>query len=44
MTISGDVLREVERFTHLGSFVQRDGGFVMDVKYRIKCESKSKVC
>jgi len=37
MTISGDVIGEVQRFKHLGYFIQRDGGFGMNIKHRIKC-------
>jgi len=37
MTISGDVIGEFESFKYLGSFVQRDRGFGMDVKLRVKC-------
>jgi len=37
MAISGDVIGESKSFKYLGSFVQMDGGFGMDVKYRIKC-------
>jgi len=36
MTISGDIIGELEKFKYLGSFIQRDRGFVVDVKYRIK--------
>jgi len=38
MTISTDI-DEVnpKSFKYLGSFEQRDGGFVVDVKHRIKC-------
>jgi len=35
MTIS--VISEVVSFKYLGYFLQRDGGFGMDVKNRIKC-------
>jgi len=35
--ISGDVIVEVGSFEYLGSFVKKDGGFVVDVKHRIKC-------
>jgi len=46
--ISGDVTGEVERFKYLGAFVQRDGGFVVNVKNKtksdwIKCEEASGV-
>jgi len=37
MTISGNVMGEVESFKYLGSLVQRDGNFGMDVKHRIMC-------
>jgi len=38
MTISGDdVIGEIESFKYLGPFVQRNEGFVVDVKHRIKC-------
>jgi len=37
MTISGPVVGKVESFRYSGSFVQRDGNFVKDVKCRIKC-------
>jgi len=32
MTISGDEVIEVESFKYLGSFVQKNGGFQLDVK------------
>jgi hypothetical protein len=39
MTIIGDVIREVENFKYLVSFVQKDRGrgVGMDIKQRIKC-------
>lgn len=38
MTTSGDVISEVESLKYiLGSFVQRDGDFLMDVKHGSKC-------
>lgn len=37
MTMSGNVIDEVESLKHVGSFVQKDGSFVADVKHRIKC-------
>jgi hypothetical protein len=37
MTISDDVIGEVDSFKYLGSFVEKDGGFGMDVKHRMKC-------
>jgi len=37
MTISCDVIGEIESFKYLGSFVKRDEGFEMDLKHRIKC-------
>lgn len=36
MTISSDIIGEVKSFKYLGSFVQKDGGFDEDVKYRVK--------
>jgi len=36
MTISSDVVVEVKSFKYLGLFLQRDGGFVVDVNQRIK--------
>jgi hypothetical protein len=36
-TISCDMIGEVENFKYLGLFVQKDTGFGMDVKHRIKC-------
>jgi len=36
MPLNGDVIGEIESFKYFGSFVQRDGGFGMDVKHRIK--------
>jgi len=36
MTLSGDVIGEVESFKSLGSFVQKNGAFMVDVKHRIK--------
>jgi len=36
VTINGYVIGEVESFKYLRSFVQRGGGFVVDVKHRIK--------
>jgi hypothetical protein len=38
MTISGDVIDETENFKYLGSFVQNNGGFYMDVKHMIECD------
>jgi hypothetical protein len=37
MTMSGDVIGEIENHKYLGSFVQKDGGFSIDIKHRIKC-------
>jgi hypothetical protein len=37
MTISSDMLGEVENFKYLGSFVQKDWGYGMDIEQRIKC-------
>jgi len=37
MTISGDVIDEVKSFKYLGSLIQKDRGFGMAVKHRIKC-------
>jgi len=37
MTTSGDVTGKIESFKYLGTFVQRNGGFKMDVKYKINC-------
>jgi len=36
MIIGGYVIGEVKSFKYLGYFVQRDGGFGMNVKHRIK--------
>jgi len=36
MAISGDVIGKVESFKYLGSFVQKDSGFKMEVKQRIE--------
>ncbi|XP_025410679.1 uncharacterized protein LOC112683737 [Sipha flava] len=38
MTISGDLIDETENFKYLGSFVQNNGGFYMDVKHMIECD------
>jgi hypothetical protein len=35
VTISGDVIGEIENFKYLGSFIQKKVGFGMDVKHRI---------
>jgi len=37
MTTSDNGMGEVECFKYLGFFVQRYGGFMVDVKHRIKC-------
>jgi hypothetical protein len=37
MTISYDAIGEVENFIYLGLFLQKVGGFGMDVKHRVKC-------
>jgi hypothetical protein len=37
MTIRGEVIGVVENIKYLGSFVQKDGSFSMDIKHRIKC-------
>jgi len=36
-TVCGDVVGEIESFKYLGSFVQWDGSFGVDVKHKIKC-------
>jgi len=38
MTISNEGIGEIVSFRYVGSFVQRDGGFMVDVKCRIKCD------
>lgn len=38
ITISGDEVSEIESFKYLGCIVQKNGGFVKNVKHRIKCE------
>jgi len=35
MTVGGDGVKEDESFKYLGSFVQKNGSFDEDVKYRI---------
>jgi hypothetical protein len=36
MAIIGDVIGKAENFKYLGTFMQKDKGFGMDVKHRIK--------
>jgi len=36
MTINGVIIGEVKNFKYLGSNIQSDEGFVVDVKHRIK--------
>jgi len=36
-----DETDEVESYKYLESFVQSDGGFVVDVKYNIKCNEEA---
>lgn len=37
MTMSGDVINEIQSFNYLAFLVQRDEGFGIDVKHRMKC-------
>jgi hypothetical protein len=38
MTLSGYIISEMENFRYIGLFVQKDAGFGLDIKHRIKCD------